>query len=617
MIKHIGLAGLALALLSTTALAQSRYVAFGDSLSDNGNLFALTGGTTPPSPPYNRRFSNGLVAVEYLAGPLLTSGVPTIILGQPVNNTSNIDFAFGGAETSRDGGALPPSLRTQVGAFVARGGRFNPGDTVTVWAGANNIFNNFAAAAANPATAQTVIGGVGAAAAVDVGTSVGQVAALGARQIVVINLPSFASLPNFTALGTSAASLAGVASSSFNTTLSAQLAAVAAANPGANIVTVDLASSFGAIIANPGAFGFSNVSQQCVQVAACVTGSLATQNQFLFWDGVHPTDAGYRLAAAVATQYITAPQRAASSAALSETGLWQRRSTAIRAMDRLAASNVAPGKWDYTVAAVGDVAQVGATGLKPGYNWATGGLQVTALRGFDSNFTAGVALSAVTGDASTGVSAGNKLTFSPTAFEGDLLARYRFGAFHVAGNLGAGFLNYGDYRRKTYIGNLESTASPNGAVVSGTLEAGATYKSGSFGVVPVARIGYLWSNTGGFSESGVVAPITFSNRTASAFTGGVELKVTADLAPGSIAYALVGYEGFFGQSNDAVRGVLVNNSARPFATGVSTLRSPGVQLGAGVSATLGGFALGADYRVAIGDGGKAKHTGALTLKSTF
>ena len=43
----------------------SSVVVYGDSLSDNGNLFAATG--SPGSPYYNGRASNGLVAVGYLA----------------------------------------------------------------------------------------------------------------------------------------------------------------------------------------------------------------------------------------------------------------------------------------------------------------------------------------------------------------------------------------------------------------------------------------------------------------------------------------------------------------------------------------------------------------------
>src|SRR6188472_2197794 len=73
------------------------YVA-GDSLSDQGNGFILTGGTFPP-PPYDERASNGPVAVEYLASAL---GVP---LAPSASGGTN--YAVLGAAT----GAVPiPSL---------------------------------------------------------------------------------------------------------------------------------------------------------------------------------------------------------------------------------------------------------------------------------------------------------------------------------------------------------------------------------------------------------------------------------------------------------------------------------------------------------------------------
>ncbi len=56
---------------------------FGDSLSDNGNYFALTGGQYPPSPPYYQgRFSNGPVWPEVTAD----------LADVPLK-----DFAYGGA----------------------------------------------------------------------------------------------------------------------------------------------------------------------------------------------------------------------------------------------------------------------------------------------------------------------------------------------------------------------------------------------------------------------------------------------------------------------------------------------------------------------------------------
>ncbi|KAF0336821.1 gdsl family lipase [Gigaspora margarita] len=41
-------------------------IVFGDSYSDNGNVYALTNESCPPSPYYKGRFSNGKVWIEYL-----------------------------------------------------------------------------------------------------------------------------------------------------------------------------------------------------------------------------------------------------------------------------------------------------------------------------------------------------------------------------------------------------------------------------------------------------------------------------------------------------------------------------------------------------------------------
>lgn len=74
-------------LTSTRGLAQGRVVVFGDSLSDNGNLFAQTG--QPPAPYFQGRFSNGPVWVEQLFGPLNSPIQGTGVAG-------NVDLAFGG-----------------------------------------------------------------------------------------------------------------------------------------------------------------------------------------------------------------------------------------------------------------------------------------------------------------------------------------------------------------------------------------------------------------------------------------------------------------------------------------------------------------------------------------
>jgi outer membrane lipase/esterase len=130
------LAGAALAcaaLAAGSAAAQtvanqtySRVVVFGDSLTDNGNLFRLTGGREPASPPYFQgRFSNGPTFVELLG----------FNLGGFGTATGSTSYAFGGART--DTSQSPPGLRTQLGAYLAGGGQFGPNDLVIVYGGAN------------------------------------------------------------------------------------------------------------------------------------------------------------------------------------------------------------------------------------------------------------------------------------------------------------------------------------------------------------------------------------------------------------------------------------------------------------------------------------------------
>jgi len=102
----------------------SHLVVFGDSLSDNGNLFKLTGS---PQPPYwNGHFSNGPTYAEQLAQWL---GVPP--LGVPLD-----DRAFGGAQAT---GNLPISLSNQVAGYIAQlHGQPAAKDTPLIFIGTND-----------------------------------------------------------------------------------------------------------------------------------------------------------------------------------------------------------------------------------------------------------------------------------------------------------------------------------------------------------------------------------------------------------------------------------------------------------------------------------------------
>ena len=85
--------------VSLAAAPYTRIVAFGDSLTDNGNLYALNGGTYPPSPPYfGGRGSNGPVAVEYMSTAL---GLP--LLDFAVYGATRASAIFGDVHEVRAG----------------------------------------------------------------------------------------------------------------------------------------------------------------------------------------------------------------------------------------------------------------------------------------------------------------------------------------------------------------------------------------------------------------------------------------------------------------------------------------------------------------------------------
>ena len=305
-LRGAALAALSLAALSAAnaAGAQSydRLVVFGDSLSDNGNLYLASGRTTPASPPYYQgRFSSGPVFTERL-------GFNAANFTGPV--TGSINYAFGGART--DSQASPLGMRLQLSQYQSRGGTFGAGDLVSVLGGANNIFQGLPAAGAS-ANPQGSIAPVALSAASDVNFIVGSVAQAGAGTILVTNLPKLSLTPQFR--GTAAAPLADYAVTTFNGALLTGLNATAAARPGTNIIMMDLFKVGDIIAANPSAFGVSNVTQPCFNgVTVC-----ANPNDYFYFDGVHPTAAGHAVIARLANDYLYYGDLGSQTALLGET----------------------------------------------------------------------------------------------------------------------------------------------------------------------------------------------------------------------------------------------------------------------------------------------------------
>ncbi len=594
------------ALTAPSAYAFDRMVVFGDSLSDNGNLALATGNAQPGYP--SGRFSNGPVWAEQLAGPL-ANFFPV----GPVNNAANVDFAFGGARTDT-AVANPPGIPTQIVAYFARGGTFGANNLVSVWGGANDIFQAIPGAVANPATALATMQGVSATAAGNIATSVNTVAGAGATQIVVMNLPDIGAAPAFNTSPVS--QLASASALTFNSALASSLATVAAGRPTVNIMQVDVAALFGAVTANPGAFGFSNATQACVAVASCVGGTTAQQNSFVFWDGVHPTTAGHALVAQAVAATLAAPATAAYSASLADVSLMGRRAEAMRGFERLRAHEAQVGVNEYFVNVFGDFGKSRSAGAGYRSDWSVGGLQFGMTRGLSTALTFGLAGSASTGRVKAGAA-----SYDATTFAVDAMLGWRQGGAFVNAGLGAGVNRMTDWERKTFVGPLKNTGDPSGHAMSAILEGGYDIGMGTFTLTPAARLGWLHAKSDAFTEIGAVAPIAFGGRTLNAIVGAAELRARFDIVrePGRVAsaYALVGYEDFLSYSGGAVRGRLAGNTALPFVTPIGDLAGEGVQLGAGLSGSVGAMKLNAEYRASLGKGDGARHRGSVGVKMAF
>ncbi|MFQ4144389.1 SGNH/GDSL hydrolase family protein [Chlorogloeopsis sp. ULAP02] len=257
---------------------------FGDSLTDVGNIFNTTGGIIPPSPTYfNGRFSNGSVWVEYLTSNLRLGFNP------------NTNFAFGGATTSFKNLLVPglPGLQQQINRFRAANPSTYQNSLYILWAGLNDYLDYFLGGTPNPA--QT---------AKNLSTVVKLLTDVGAKEIILVNLPDLGKFP-FTGHYQEISSLFSNFTKAHNSILMANIQSLKQdLSPEINIITVDVNSLFNRAFTNPEEFGFTNVTDSCITKDVSVVNighstrlASCNPNKFLFWDPIHPTTATHKLIA--------------------------------------------------------------------------------------------------------------------------------------------------------------------------------------------------------------------------------------------------------------------------------------------------------------------------------
>ncbi len=292
---------------------QDMYV-IGDSLSDQGNIFAATeflGGSGAPADDhyFMGRFANGEIYAGVLAEKLGVALAPSL---PPLGDGHN--FANGGARTDyniveldatkpfpvpllmQDGQFPKDDLNdpfwawTLIGqrqAFVAR--QVNDPDALyIVFAGANDMADLTAMAAfglLDQAGQQAVI--VKVIQGID--DAIQAFVDAGAQHIVVPNLPNLGVVPAITNVP-GLSGLAMLLSTQYNMAFDAMLEKW---NGVVNIIPFDTFSLITAVAFDPQAFGFSNATEPCytgfVDPAGPNDTVCSDPDGYVFWDRVHPT----------------------------------------------------------------------------------------------------------------------------------------------------------------------------------------------------------------------------------------------------------------------------------------------------------------------------------------
>jgi phospholipase/lecithinase/hemolysin len=280
----------------------STVYAFGDSLSDAGNVSVGTLGVLPVSPPYSDgRFSNGNVWVQDLAQNL---GLPPV----SPSLTGGTDFAYGGAETGATAVHVenPTDLPGQLGQFAAAVPSPTPNALYTVWAGSNDVLD-LANSTLTPAQQQASV-----QQAVSNETNfISGLVAYGAKDIVVLDVPNLGETPYEAARPSSQADASSLAQQ-YDTSLGASLQQLVTSGA-VSIDFIDTYSLLDTVIANPAAYGFTNVTQPVWtgnltdSNSGVLNATGAAQNGYLFFDSLHPTAAGHALLADYVTQTLTHP----------------------------------------------------------------------------------------------------------------------------------------------------------------------------------------------------------------------------------------------------------------------------------------------------------------------
>ena len=301
-LSRLGIAAILISFspLKATASSFSDFVFFGDSITDSGNVFVATGGEIEV-PPFggiipqrsyaSQTFSNDRVWAQYIADFNGLSAEPSLIGGT--------NFAFGGATNQPLEEVPSPSLEEQFAFWQqATGNQADPDALYFLQGGPNDI--RIATTLGSDLAANALLQN-----AVDsIDTIVAGLIDAGANNIAVINAPNMGLTPE-SILG-DITDRATTLSQVYNTSLEQTLTSFQ--SEPINLITIDSFDFINSITNDPTAF---DLPETTITNLPCILPDSVCSNpdEYIFYDGIHPTSATQFQFANLVNQQIQEPSQ--------------------------------------------------------------------------------------------------------------------------------------------------------------------------------------------------------------------------------------------------------------------------------------------------------------------
>ena len=285
----------------------SRIFVFGDSLSDPGNNFAVTGETShPPFDPLpvasygvgGHHYLNGRTWIEYLAQEMKLTKWAKPAYRDPA--FGNYAYAYARA---RPFSPVAPSLGEQVQAWSQAGHCTGAamGDTLFVLEiGGLDVVDGLLAAGQGQNPMPIFEAALGSIAA-----NIEYLAGCGALNFLIANVPNAGITPYVIAQGPEAVANASFMSATFNDLLRTMV--IDNLPDDLNVSVIDFYGIGSLVAAAPETFGFTDVTNPCLTFGVTEDAFCKDRDGHLFWDVLHINKKAHALIASIVIHQLPVP----------------------------------------------------------------------------------------------------------------------------------------------------------------------------------------------------------------------------------------------------------------------------------------------------------------------